>query len=467
MFLSIACDSDTLPTLKDPSGKTYSTLTLSIRSGQINKLPANYFSSSSVQQFDHLVLSGTGGGSVSNVQQFDAQAFTGVNASRITFYGIDGLIPPPASMSVLQKTALNAIIFNDFHDPSALTTNVFDGYALSRLEFTNCPISSIANDAFSGLAPILTMLTLQQVGLSAYPGAQIQNLAALTFLDLRYNKLSSIPPNSFTSFPALNSLFLSGNPLAKDIEGGSLDSLPASLERIILDEVGFSAFPTQFLAKHAKIQWLSLQRNSIAGLDTKSLPAGNGLFLLYFDGNPLAAIAPSTLQSAASLQQLSFDNTKLSEVDFALFSDLNVDDTHPRYVDINKISTLKKISASAVSKYPKGITFRITSTGLETVDSSLETIFKTYTDTALDISHNDNLRCSDNGINWIAPYVYCTNQVSINGSACADKGTQSLDAYLKQAVPDPCGTVPAGAAHIGASLITILAAAALRKILAL
>jgi len=287
-------------------------------------------------------------------------------------------------------------------------------------------------------------------------------VVGLTALSLENNKIDVIPAESFSVFTSLETLTLNGNPLAADIEKGSLDALPSGLRVLQLNNVGLKAIPKSILQKNT-FQLLSfyLSNNQITAINKDDLSMNTQkLQYFYLDNNPLATIELGSFATFGDAKQIYLQQTKLTDLDLAVFNGLVAD---PFFLKINvySINTLKTVRATSSKGFPATpLVIRMWDTTVETVDSSVGSILALNKEIKLAIDESRSLRCSGT-IDWIAPYVYCTNQVTISdGTVCADRNNMRLADYLKSVHPEPCTAPPYShaAAPAVASIFTITAA---------
>lgn len=115
------------------------------------------------------------------------------------------------------------------------------GSVFLDMEETN--IASWPNELFSKCRGTLISIHSATVGMTSFPGALADGtFAALTYLDLSDNAISTLPDNVFTNFPMLEVLELGNNPL-RQLAAGLFARL-TKLRSLMLDESQLTIFPS-------------------------------------------------------------------------------------------------------------------------------------------------------------------------------------------------------------------------------
>ncbi|OLP82792.1 putative G-protein coupled receptor 125 [Symbiodinium microadriaticum] len=109
-------------------------------------------------------------------------------------------------------------------------------------DFENMNISSIAPKALEGLHG-LKRLNLRGNKLSSLPAGIFDGLTSLTSLDLSYNQLTTLPAGIFDGLTSLTSLDLRGNKLSS-LPAGIFDGLTSLRRGIFHSQRGFSPSPS-------------------------------------------------------------------------------------------------------------------------------------------------------------------------------------------------------------------------------
>jgi len=367
--------------------------------------------------------------------KFDDHAFDGVKIDSISFVFFNGVATPPTALKQLGAQGLVKYAVSDcpFGTSSTVNSNAFQDFKnLTTLWIADCSISSIADDAFNGIGSSLHYLYFTAADVTQYPEAVTQNLGELTYLDLSQNKIASIPKNAFLLFPKLKFLDMSSNPLAGAIERGSLDVLPASLRQLSLSDMGLTVVPKSMLRDRPNLQSLELYRNNISVIRSDDFLYAQTLTILSLSTNPVSMVEPGAFRTLSSLQELDFSIANFKSIDLSILAGASgASPSLQVYFDFSK--SLEKISIAKLEGFPKintSISLKLTT--VQTIDSSLCRLLQLHENTQLDISGSDKLQCE--GLEWIAPFVYCTNQVAMGDGVyaafCADKNMK-LDDYLK------------------------------------
>lgn len=165
---------------------------------------------------------------------------------------------------------------------------------------------AFAISATRGKEDQIERLFLTKQGLNHWP-EEIRRMKHLRILDLSGNHLQQLP----TWLPELlhlQHLDLSGNPLTFS---SKFFPLPASLERLVLLEMNWTALPSP-LFQLPRLISLNASQNQLKDLD-KSIGQAAQLEELILDGNALRAL-PSSIQRLSRLRKLSLRQNQLKRL---------------------------------------------------------------------------------------------------------------------------------------------------------
>lgn len=179
---------------------------------------------------------------------------------------------------------------------------------------TNCPIGCDCNDdtlvvrceeGKLDVLPITLNPSIQRLVIKNNKiktvDSSIQFYSELYFLDLSYNHLVSIPPNSFESQKKLQELHLDNNKLSvfnHTFQG--LKSLTVlNLRGNFLEELNSDVFSVLSL-----LEELNLGKNRLSRIDPSAFRGLNSLRMLYLDDNQLTAVPTPSFSLLGSLAEL-------------------------------------------------------------------------------------------------------------------------------------------------------------------
>nr|ABB59091.1 variable lymphocyte receptor A [Eptatretus stoutii] len=129
-----------------------------------------------------------------------------------------------------------------------------------RLDLRGNKLSSLPHTAFHGLNK-LTILNLQFNKLQTLPTGVFDHLVNLNELHLGTNQLTSLPPGIFDKLTKLTRLDLDRNQL-KSLPGGVFDKL-SQLQKLYLQENQLQSLPHGVFDKLAELKTLDLQNNQL------------------------------------------------------------------------------------------------------------------------------------------------------------------------------------------------------------
>jgi hypothetical protein len=128
----------------------------------------------------------------------------------------------------------------DHNDIATLSTSAFGGLsALLYLNLSSNSLSSLSDDVFDGLSS-LQSLGLGRNSLSNFPPMEAFE-TTLTNLDMRFNSLTEVPPNTFKDMSGLTTIHLEGN-MISTISDDSFSG-PTSLRTLLVNGL----FPEQLI----------------------------------------------------------------------------------------------------------------------------------------------------------------------------------------------------------------------------
>lgn len=228
---------------------------------------------------------------------------TGLTKLEIAGGGLVGSIHSDSLRGLVSLTSL--IINADFPENEIPSGFLLEIPNVKNIDLKSSGLTSIAQDAFSGLLKIQTLdlsynhlkiipegvledttdlksLDLSVNSLTGLPQVLFNSLFSLTFLDLSENDLSLLPKKLFDSLAALQTLDLSDNSLAT-LPVGILDNL-ADLETLDLSTNSLAFLPDGLFDSQAMLQTLKLADNSLITLPENCF-------------HPLLSITSATLEN--------------------------------------------------------------------------------------------------------------------------------------------------------------------------
>ena len=159
---------------------------------------------------------------------------------------------------------------------------------LEVLDLSHNNLVSIKNGAFNAI-PRLKKLLLHHNRLSSYKGdffANMENDTDLHTLDLSYNELTYLYPESFIHHPQLTFVDFSNNK--------------------------FSFFPTQFIRGLVYLKQLNLNHNLIKVIDEEDFANLRMLQDLDLSYNEVADVKETAFQNSSQLQRINLSHNKIS-----------------------------------------------------------------------------------------------------------------------------------------------------------
>ena len=143
-----------------------------------------------------------------------------------------------------------------------------------------------ATDA--GLAALRTLL-LQNAGVAALRGKDLEGLRSLRVLGLRGNELEALPAGLLSAVPGLRYLLLGGNRLAA-LRGDAFAGLSDLLE-LDLSNNALAELPAGVLSGLSDLRYLRLDGNALEALPNGLFSGASSLRSVRLDGNPGAPFA--------------------------------------------------------------------------------------------------------------------------------------------------------------------------------
>ncbi|KAI3785323.1 hypothetical protein L1987_44439 [Smallanthus sonchifolius] len=193
------------------------------------------------------------------------------------------------------------------------SNSVSPGSCLSSWDFTVDPCDSLSGEKFtcgircdvviSGVGRV-TELTLDQAGYSGSLTSTSWKLPYLQTLDLTNNYFTGTIPGTFSRLTRLRRLSVSANSLTGPIP----DSLPDSLEEILLDNNNLRGPIPQTLNNLKNLKRLELQGNQLSGEFPELTQLGN-LYFLDVSNNDISGYLPATFPG--NLIELTMRNNSL------------------------------------------------------------------------------------------------------------------------------------------------------------
>ncbi|KAI3726533.1 hypothetical protein L1987_66331 [Smallanthus sonchifolius] len=193
------------------------------------------------------------------------------------------------------------------------SNSVSPGSCLSSWDFTVDPCDSLSGEKFtcgircdvviSGIGRV-TELTLDQAGYSGSLTSSSWKLPYLQTLDLTNNYFTGTIPGTFSQLTRLRRLSVSTNSLTGSIP----DSLPDSLEEILLDNNNLRGPIPLTLNRLKNLKRLELQGNQLSGEFPELTQLGN-LYFLDVSNNEISGYLPATFPG--NLIELTMRNNSL------------------------------------------------------------------------------------------------------------------------------------------------------------
>ncbi|VAH98846.1 unnamed protein product [Triticum turgidum subsp. durum] len=224
------------------------------------------------------------------------------------FNGLSGSIPP--TIGNLTRLQVLTLGFNSISGP--IPVELQNLHHLNSLYLQhNSLASTIPVNLFNSTA----MLTVLDIGNNSLSGAIppcIASLEMLELLDLQVNHLAGPVPPAIFNMSKLHSLWLGDNyNLTGSFTTNSSFNLP-SLEKIILQNNGFTGQIPLGLMSCQYLQIISFSSNSFEGLVPTWLGKLTNLRYLLLGGNNLFGPIPVTLSNLTSLYALDLSFCKLA-----------------------------------------------------------------------------------------------------------------------------------------------------------
>jgi Leucine-rich repeat (LRR) protein len=296
-------------------------------------------------------------------------------------------------------------------------------------------VTDIEDGAFNGLEKNLKVLQVDYYGQNDLPTNAISKLTQLEKLELEWSHIKNIPVDAFTPFKNLKVLdFDNGNADLDDANNkGAFLSLPPDMEILSLERNKLRSLPKTNLRS---LKVLSLSGNNITKVTKDELPYGKSLTVLRLEENPVDTIETDAI--AVQVQSASLlDGIRVPAVDLAIFDWSSQPSGF--YLSLAGNDHLKTFSISDISKIPEKTSGIIMPGygGLEEIDKSIGNLIDQRSGIDILLYGNTNFKCQ--GSEWLAYYVFCTEQLNPQGTMCVDQGGKLLADYLKEQVPNPCG----------------------------
>ena len=317
-------ESDVLKVSRTPG----TTLPVSIDIGNLPSPPAGYYLFKSPSRLPLQVIDGVSGG-VTPVCNRTAQVRNAI--LRATPVSTCGEVTEAHLAAI---TTLRANHTGGASKPTELEIGDLSGLtALTRLELGYYPLGVVLPDGIFDDLVSLKELELYNAGpFTSVPDA-ILGLTALTYLNLGFNQLASLPTGAFDHMTQLTSLDLSGNDLSSlpagifdhlptltslNLEYNDLTSLPAgvfdrlpALTRLNLDGLELTSLPDRVFYWLASLKSLSMRDSRLRSLSSVDFSGLSGLTYLNLYGNRLTSLPSGIFSGLSSLTSLNLSRSTL------------------------------------------------------------------------------------------------------------------------------------------------------------
>ncbi|XP_043497596.1 protein artichoke-like [Polistes fuscatus] len=300
---------------------------------------------------------------------------------------------------------------------------------LQRLDFSRNNLAQIPHSTFVNTRDLRELYASHNT-LTELPGS-LHGLMALEILDLSFNKLNILSPETLSSLSSLLELRLVRNRI-RELREGAFDGLPrlsiidlenndlrvieknairrlAELQAIRLGKNRIQTIPRGAFSELPLLQSAELQENHILEIDSKAFIGVPHLLFLNLSNNHLPSLEYAGLESLQSLEVLDLSNNRLARVSSDSLAAMEW--LVELKMDNNRICA---IQGSPFDKMPR---LRVLSLRSNRMASVSENAFKRLRSNIaiLDIDGNP-LSCSC-GMLWLRGWL---QQASSEGPRCAD-----------------------------------------------
>ncbi|KAI4484631.1 hypothetical protein M0804_007197 [Polistes exclamans] len=300
---------------------------------------------------------------------------------------------------------------------------------LQRLDFSRNNLAQIPHSTFVNTRDLRELYASHNT-LTELPGS-LHGLMALEILDLSFNKLNILSPETLSSLSSLLELRLVKNRI-RELREGAFDGLPrlsiidlenndlrvieknairrlAELQAIRLGKNRIQTIPGGAFSELPLLQSAELQENHILEIDSKAFISVPHLLFLNLSNNHLPSLEYAGLESLQSLEVLDLSNNRLARVSSDSLAAMEW--LVELKMDNNRICA---IQGSPFDKMPR---LRVLSLRSNRMASVSENAFKRLRSNIaiLDIDGNP-LSCSC-GMLWLRGWL---QQASSEGPRCAD-----------------------------------------------
>ncbi|MCX6823003.1 MAG: right-handed parallel beta-helix repeat-containing protein [candidate division SR1 bacterium] len=164
-------------------------------------------------------------------------------------------------------------------------------------------------------------LSLDENNLSGALPVQISNLNSLSYVDLRYNNITSIEGGTFSGLLNLSDLYLNYNQITS-IESGTFVNLP-SLGGLYLSHNQIVSIANGAFVDIPYLYYLYLDENTITALQNNTFANIPSLEELYLNDNHIVSIESGTFAGLSDLSYLYLDNNQITSLEDTTFADLS------------------------------------------------------------------------------------------------------------------------------------------------
>ncbi|XP_015925588.2 leucine-rich repeat-containing protein let-4 isoform X1 [Parasteatoda tepidariorum] len=201
-----------------------------------------------------------------------------------------------------------------------LPSQILLGLDVRHFIALHCNLTSIDENAFTGIAARLETLDLAQNEFERIPSRAIENLSVLVSLNFNYNRLEILHAEAFKGLHSLLRLSLYGNRI-KFIDNLAFVGIGWNLTRINLGANQLTAVPSRPLKNLSLLQRLQLHENQIEALLPEEFAnmGGDSLDVLDLANNRVQILPTRAFMSLHLLNSLDLERNLITSIDIHAF----------------------------------------------------------------------------------------------------------------------------------------------------